>query len=172
MLNSRKTISYCASRFSRTAFKKRPAAGNGMTLVEVMLAVAIIIIASLGTLCYEYLCVHHICFARAQLAATHLGQLLLEDWKSAGGSSDYDPEELGMGFNITSGTMWGDYMTAIDGMTMFVDMSHSNVATDDFAGVTLRRINVSVRWREDLGYGSPENGDPVVNLSTYVRQDQ
>jgi len=145
---------------------------NGMTLVEVMLAVAIIVIASLGTLCYEYLCVHHIYFARAQLAATRTGQLLIEDWKSTGGSSDYNPEDLVMGFGATSGAVWGDYMTVIDGLPLFIGMTYSDVAKDDFAGVTLRRIDVSVRWRKDLSYGSTDNGDPEVNLTTYVRRDQ
>jgi hypothetical protein len=137
-----------------------------------MLAVAIIVIASLGTLCYEYLCVHHIRYARAQLSATRTAQLLLEDWKSTGGSLSYYPEELNMGFNVPPGDMWGDYMTIIDGLRYFISMSRSDVDNDEFAGVTLRRLDVSVRWRSDLGYGSPDNGDPSVNLTTYVRQDQ
>jgi prepilin-type N-terminal cleavage/methylation domain-containing protein len=145
---------------------------RGMTLIEVMLAVAIVIIAALGTLCYEYFCMHHIQFARAQVAATRIGQLLLEDWKSTGGSADYDPEELDMGIGATSGTVWGDYMTVIDDRPLFIAMNHSDIDNDDFAGVTLRRIDVSVRWRKDLGNGSPGAEDPAVNLSTYVRQDQ
>lgn len=145
---------------------------RGMTLIEVMLAVAIVIIAALGTLCYEYFCVHHIQFARSQIAATRIGQLLLEDWKSTGGSADYDPEELDMGISETSDAVWGDYMTVIDDRPLFIAMNHSDIDSDDFAGVTLRRIDVSVRWRKDLGSGSPGAEDPSVNLTTYVRQDQ
>ncbi len=145
---------------------------RGMTLVEVMLAVAIIIVASLGTLCYEYLCVHHIKFARSQLAATRIGQLLLEDWKSTGGLAEYNPEDLDMGFGATSDAVWGDYMIVIDDQPLFIDMSYDDVDSDDFAGVTLRRIDVSVRWRKDLGYGSPDDDDPAINFTTYVRRDQ
>jgi Tfp pilus assembly protein PilV len=65
---------------------------SGLTLVEVMLASAVIIIAALGTLCYEYLCVDHVRYARAQMTATRIGQLLIEDWKSTGGDADYNPE--------------------------------------------------------------------------------
>ncbi len=167
--NTNSTVRRRASCAVRTNHALQP---RGMTLIEVMLAVAIIVIASLGTLCYEYLCVHHIRFARVQLAATRTGQLLLEDWKSTGGSTDYNPEDLDMGFGVTPGDAWGDYMTVIDGLPLFIAMSYSDVARDDFAGVTLRRIDVSVRWRKDLSYGFPDSDDPAVNLTTYVRQDQ
>ena len=173
MLDTLNTITANPSLLaSRSTSNVRRATRKGTTLIEVMLAVAIIVIASLGTLCYEYLCVHHIRFARAQLAATRIGQLLLEDWKSTGGSSDYNPEDLSMGFGASPGDMWGDYITVIDGLPYFIALSQNNVDTDVFAGVTLRRIDVSVRWRRDLSYGSPNNDDPAVNLTTYVRQDQ
>ena len=145
---------------------------RGMTIVEVMLAAAIIIIASLGTLCYEYLCVDHIGYARAQVAATRIGQLVIEDWKSTGGSSDYDPENLAMDFYIPPGAVWGDYMIVIDDVPLYIGMSEDDVAKDDFAGVTLRRIDVSVRWRKDFKYGATDDSDPAVNLTTYVRRDQ
>jgi hypothetical protein len=77
-----------------------------------------------------------------------------------------------MGFNVTGGGMWGDYVAVIDGQPYFIALSQNNIDTDDFAGVTLRRLDVSVRWRQDKGFGSISNGDPAVNLSTYVRQDQ
>jgi hypothetical protein len=141
-----------------------------MTIVEVMVAVAVIVIAALGTLCYEYLCVDHVRIARAQLAATRIGQLLLEDWKSTGGSLEYDAEVLGIGFDPD--TPWGDYKTAVDGLPLFVVLSHDDVDWDPIAGVTLRRIDVSVRWRKDFCYGVPDDDDPAVNLSTYVRLDQ
>jgi Tfp pilus assembly protein PilV len=143
-----------------------------MTLVEVMLAASVIAVAALGTLCYEYLCVDHIRFARAQLAATRVGQLLIEDWKSSGGSADYNPENLHMGFVLPPELPAGNFVTTIDGLTLHITMSHSDVATDPVAGVTLRRINVVVHWRKDFGNGAVDNDDPGVNLTTYVRRDQ
>jgi len=143
-----------------------------MTIVEVMLAAAVIVIAALGTLCYEYLCADHVRYARAQLAATRVGQLILEDWKSTGGSSNYDLEDLAMGFRVPPGAVWGDYMTVIDDVPLYIGMSQSDVAKDDFAGVTLRRIDVSVRWRKNFSYGATDGDDPTVNLATYVRRDQ
>ena len=143
-----------------------------MTLVEVMLAVTIIVIAALGTLCYEYLCADHVRFARAQLAATRIGQLLLEDWKSAGGADNYNPEDLQMGFSLPAELPAGTYMTTVDGLPLYITMNYDDVATDDFAGVTLRKIAVVVRWKNDTGRGVVTEDDPRVVLTTYVRRDQ
>jgi type II secretory pathway pseudopilin PulG len=146
---------------------------KGMTLVEVMLAVAVIIVAALGTLCYEYLCVDHIRFARAQLAATRIAQLLIEDWKSSGGSEDYNPEDLHMGFDLPPEPSAGNYMTVIDDLPLYISMPPPvDVATDPLAGITLRRISVIVQWKKDFGNGAVNNDDPGVNLTTYVRRDQ
>ncbi len=137
-----------------------------------MLAVSVIVIAALGTLGYEYLCVNHVRFARAQLTATRVGQLLIEDWKSAGGSADYNPENLHMGFVLPPELPAGNFVTTIDGLPLHITMSHSDVATDPVAGVTLRRIDVVVQWRRGFGNGAVAADDPGVNLTTYVRQDQ
>ena len=145
---------------------------RAMTLIEVMLAVAIVVIAALGTLCYEYLCVDQVHFARAQLAATRVGQLLIEDWKSSGGSADYNPQDLQMGFTLPDGLPIGTYMTMIDGLPLYISMASETVNTDSFAGVELRKIAVSVRWRNDLSQGALSDDDPGIVLTTYVRRDQ
>ena len=148
------------------------AARSGMTLVEVMLAVAVIVVASLGTLCYEYLCIDHIRLARAELTAARVGQLLIEDWKSQGGSDDYDPQDLKMGFTLPPDVTPGAFLTKIDGLPLRITMSHDDKENDPTAGVTLRQISVLVRWRSDLGSGALSDSDPSVNLITYVRRDQ
>jgi prepilin-type N-terminal cleavage/methylation domain-containing protein len=145
---------------------------RGMTLIEVMLAVAIIIIAALGAMCYEYLSVNHVRFARAQLAATRVGQILIEDWKSTGAIDNYNPEYLQMGFNQTSPLPNATCETTIDGLPLYISFSSDDVGRDDFAGVTLRQINVVVRWNQNFGRGAATNDDPGVSLTTYVRRDQ
>ncbi len=144
----------------------------GMTLVEVMIAVAVIIIAALGTLSFEYLTVTHIRFARAQLTASRLGQLLLEDWKSTGGSDDYNPEDLQMGFSLPPEMPAGNYMTMIDNIPLYFNMSRDDIATDPVAGTMLRKISIAVRWNRDYGVEQVDDDDPGVVLTTYVRRDQ
>jgi prepilin-type N-terminal cleavage/methylation domain-containing protein len=146
-------------------------ARNGFTLAEVSLAVAIIVIAALGALCYEYLSIDHVRIARAELAATRVGQLLIEDWKSTGGNPDYTPEDLNMGFALPPNAEAGQFMTTIDGLHLFITMDSDNKESDDFAGTVLREIDVTVKWRHDFSNGIPTDRDPAVVLSTYVRPD-
>jgi hypothetical protein len=158
----------CISKFSRCVPKRR-----GMTLVEVMVAVAFVIVAALGTMCYEYLCVDHVRIARAELIATRLGQLLIEDWKSTGGASDYNPEDLNMGFDLPDGLMT-NCLTVVDGLPLHISMTHSDVdgGVDTFSGTKLSELNVVVSWKKNFGNGAIEDDDPRVSLATYVRQDQ
>ncbi|MGA2093511.1 MAG: prepilin-type N-terminal cleavage/methylation domain-containing protein [Sedimentisphaerales bacterium] len=146
-------------------------ASNGFTLAEVSLAIAIIVIAALGALCYEYLSIDHVRIARAELAATRVGQLLIEDWKSTGGNPDYTPEDLNMGFALPPNAEAGQFMTTIDGLHLFITMDSDNKESDDFAGTILREIDVTVKWNHDFSNGIPTDRDPAVVLSTYVRPD-
>lgn len=82
---------------AKTIKQLRPAAG--LTLVEVIVAMAILAIVALGALGYEYYAAQQVRLAHVQTIATHTAQLLLEDWKSTGGSDDYDPTILGLGFS-------------------------------------------------------------------------
>ena len=143
---------------------------NGFTITEAAMAVAVIVIAALGTLCYEYLCIDHVRIARAQLAATRVGQLLIEDWKSTGGG-DYSPEDLNMGFVLPPDAEAGEFMTTIDGMRLFITMDSEQRESDDFAGTILRELDVTVQWKHDFSNGTPTDSDPAVVLSTYVRPD-
>ena len=144
---------------------------GGMTLVEVMVAVAVVIIAALGTLCYEYLCIDHVRIARAELTATRIGQLLIEDWKSDGGSLDYNPEDLHMGFSLPD-DLPTNCVTVVDGLPLHISMTHSKVDTDPFTGTELSEISVVVSWKRGFGNGAPADDDPRVALTTYVRRDQ
>ena len=139
---------------------------SGLTLVEVMLAAAVIIVAALGTLCYEYLCVDHVRYARAQMTATRIGQLLIEDWKSTGGDVDYNPEDLNMGFTLLS---QDNFRTTIDGLPLYISKSQSEVTPGD---VNLIHLNVEVQWRHDFSADAVTDDDPKVSLDTYVRKDQ
>lgn len=142
----------------------------GFSLVEVMVAMTIMVIAALGALGYQYYAVQHSKIAEAQIAATRTAQLLLEDWKSTGGSTDYDPTTLGLGFSSADEDDF-DYTVIIDELPMYIALSHNDVAHDSAAGITLRKIVVKVRWRKDFGEGQVEDDDPLLVMTTYVRLD-
>jgi hypothetical protein len=136
-----------------------------------MVSVAIIVIVALGTLCYQYLSVKHSRISLAQNTATHLGQLLLEDWKSTGGDPTYDPTSLDLGFLKPLASEFGGYFITLDNQTFFIQLAQSQIDQDTVANVRLLRINVLVTWRKDYARGAISADDPEVSLTTYVRRD-
>jgi prepilin-type N-terminal cleavage/methylation domain-containing protein len=146
---------------------------RAMTLIEVMIAAALIVVAALGSMCYEYLCIDHVRYARAELTATRVGQLLIEDWKGEGGSDDYNPEDLQMGFELPDHVLT-NCVTVVDGLPLHISMTESPVpgGSDSVAGIKLSELSVVVGWRKDFGSGGLKDDDPRVALVTYVRQDQ
>jgi len=67
----------------------------GITLAEAMVTMVSLAVAAMGGLSYEYLAARHSRIAGAQTTATRTVQLLLEDWKSTGASTEYDPPTSG-----------------------------------------------------------------------------
>jgi len=163
------------------------------TLAEVMVAMAILVIASLGALSYQYLAAKHARIARAQIAGTRTAQLLLEDWKSTGGSEEYDPAALGLGFSdrlqipgyFSQGEGGGlgsplhdrVYEVTVENFPMVVMLKWKDVNYDIVAQTTLRQLAVMVEFGEVTGTGNLKHtsgwseGIPRVVLTTYVRRD-
>jgi len=150
---------------------------SGLTLVEVMLSVAILAVAALGTLGYQYHAARHSHIAKVQITGARISQLLIEDWKSTGGSETYDPTFSGMGFIELSipgsfiegqdaGTPVGNsvYNITVDDVPMQTMLSWMDIEVDASTGVTLRQLTVILKFRDD-----PEI-DPII-VSSYIRVD-
>jgi len=160
-----------------------------ITLIEVMVAMAILVISSVGALSYQYHSTVDAQKARAQMIATRIAQMLLEDWKSTGGSSNYDPQTLGLGFSaplqipshFSEGVGGGlgsplrdsIHEITVDGVTMMVLLTWADVAQDAVSGVKLRQLDITVKfgstWQEKTKK-TLEKLRPVI-LTTYVRID-
>ena len=163
---------------------------RGFTLVEQMVAGAILAIAALGALQYEYFAAGHARIAQVQTAAARVAQLLMEDWKSTGGSTEYDPSSLGLGFSsagaapagfTSAGGLGGTlnnsvYSITLCNMPLLVALMYVDVDEDTVADLTLRQLAVVVR------YGQTDSGGITVSDSrfaemppmifvTYVRLD-
>lgn len=142
---------------------------TAMTLVEVMLAMVILIIAATGALSFEYHTARHAKIARAQICATRTARLLLEDWMSTGGSIEYDPTALELGFSAD-----GDvYAITVDRVPMLVTLAWKDVDYDATTGVTLRRLDVTVRFGTASQAADADRLEKIrhVILTTYVRTD-
>jgi prepilin-type N-terminal cleavage/methylation domain-containing protein len=145
---------------------------GGFNLIEVMLAVSLTCVIALGALNYQYLSIKHCRATDAQLMAYRVAQLLIEDWKSNGGTADYNPESLQLGFEAPSGTDDGNYVISLGNVSYFITIRQNDVDTDAAAGVTLRQIAVTVKWRHDYTRRSVTNSDPALTFTTYVRRDE
>lgn len=135
---------------------KRFKSASAFTLIEVMVAMVVLTIAALGALGYQYHAGKHTRIAEAQTTATRTARLLLEDWKSTGGSAGYDPSTLGLGFSSTLvipdefghgykvGVPLDDrrYAVKVNDMPMLVLLASRDVAYDSAAEVTLRELSV------------------------------
>lgn len=159
---------------------------SGLTLIEVMVAAVVLVVAALGALRCQYYAAGHGRIARAQIAAARTAQLLIEDWKSTGGSLDYDPSILGLGFSepltipegFTTpsglGTALHDAVHAItlDGTSMLVMLKYLDVTENDQAAA-LRQLGVVVRFADGGEEGPDERllDMSPVTLVTYVRLD-
>jgi type II secretory pathway pseudopilin PulG len=152
---------------------------RGLTLIEAVLAIAMIAIVALGTLTYQYYGARHIRISQVDLIATRIGQLLLEDWKSVGGISagsgigNYNPTSLGLDFTPEG----SGYLLNIDDVTLHITLASDQIYGDgDFAGKNyagiLRKISTTIRWRNDFGSGAISADSPSLVLTTYVRPGQ
>ncbi len=159
----------------------------GMTLLEVMIGASILVVACLGALHCQYYVAGHGHVAKAIITATNTAQLLLEDWKSTGGSMEYDPSELSLdfsdalaiptGFGVPEGlgAVLNDavYSINLNDVPMLVMLKYLNVIGDNQAETTLRQLAVVVRFKargnEDEDARLEEM--PPVTLVTYVRRD-
>jgi Tfp pilus assembly protein PilE len=152
--------------------------GRGFTLVEAMLAAFVATVIAIGSLSYQYFSIKHSRVSQAQVMATHLAQVLLEDWKSTNAESTYDPTTLGLGFLTTPLGENSQYYITVDGQAFYLKLTNSVAPVaaplnnpDSVANVTLRRINVTIQWRPDFTRGAISIDDPTISLTTYVRCD-
>lgn len=143
--------------------KSKTKVRRGVTLVEVMTATAVMAAGTIGALSFQYHASGHSKIARSQICGTRTAQLLLEDWMSTGGSEEYDPTELGLGFS--SGN--GQYSITVDEVPMIVRLAWKDIDHDSEAEVTLRELSVEVEFGDE---DNLEKIKPVI-LTTYVRTD-
>ena len=163
---------------------------SAFTLVEVMTAVTVLSIIAIGSLNFQYYAARDSKISRTQITATRTAQLLLEDWMSTGGSEDYDPSQLGLGFTAINDTpsdlnKYSDlgnrlhedlYVIEVDDIKMLVMLMSKEIAYDEAAKVKLRQLCVYVSIgvvfdkNNTVEKAESDNVKPII-LTTYVRVD-
>ena len=139
---------------------KRPKFASAFTLIEVMVAMVVLVIAALGTSGYQYYATRQARIAEAQITATRTAQLLLEDWKSTGGSEDYDPTTLELGFSSALSLPEGSpvgvalgnaaYTITVNDVPMVIVMTWDDIAGAAFRQLTVMVIGSPVKKEEEI----------------------
>lgn len=158
----------------------------GLSLVEVMVASAILVVAALGALRCQYYAAGHGDVARAEMAAARLAQVFLVDWKSTGGSTDYNPMDLNLGLSgpiavpqdFASPSGLGValnnavYAITLNDTPLQMMLKYADVDQDGQVATTLRQLAVVVRFTGSSGDTNARLvGMPSITLVTYVRVD-
>jgi len=155
-----------------------------VTLIEVMMATAVLVIAATGALSYQYYAARDAKIAHAQITGTRTAKLLLEDWMSTGGSEEYNPATLGLGFSPVStipsklvgfGSPLNDvvYSITVNELPMLVMLTRSDVAYDTTLDVKLLQLTAIVIFGSVSGDKTAQQLElikPII-LTTYVRVD-
>ena len=151
---------------------------SGSTLISSLVAVAILLIAFIGTSSLRYHASLDGRKAAAQTNATRIAQMIGESWRGWQGDLTYDPlTHLGTILTVTASqgpdkphgfTLLGSYKIILDqkevdtnGADYFVTLSWMDIQPG------LRALNVTVAW-DQRGKKGSENTDKTFTLTTYA----
>ena len=148
----------------------KPKAGkmrSGLTLIEVMVAMVVIVVGVLGAMMYRYHTAFDARKADLHMGATRIGLLLLEEWKGMSGAT-YDPTKTETDL-IIGGTS-PDYTASISGGTgagYHVVMPQPPV-TVNLNGIDMNELKVTVYWSAH-GEASADNYTGKVTLKDWAQ---
>ena len=143
---------------------------SGLTLLELIIASAILGFVSVGALGYQYHATRMAMRARAEITAARTARLVLDNWKRTGGDALFNPADLQMGFVRNPNT--NTYTITVDNLPMTLSLNWQDIEQDLLAMVTLRQIEVIIQWRSNYQTGNIQDDDPIHVVSTYVRKEE
>jgi len=156
---------------------------SGLTLIEVMISMLVIMIIVIGAISYMYSCMWNAKRADVRITATRVGQLLLETWKITGSIdvegnwswnvNDFDPTDPD--FNITLpdsfesitadlggvGTPLGDYGIQLDGVGYFVTLLFDDNNLPPM-------LSARIAWNKNYSSTTLESDYMYVDVTSYA----
>ncbi len=81
--------------------KRKVSNRAGLTLIEIMVTISVIVIVVMGVAAYRYHSALNVRRADIQITAARLALFLLDNWKGQGGNSNYDPYQATLGPGLT-----------------------------------------------------------------------
>jgi hypothetical protein len=146
---------------------------TGMSLVEIMVSIVILLAALIGTSNLRYYAALDAQKAAARIKAARIALVLCESWRGVGGDEAYDPAaHLGSNMAVTDSdgpdkpgdfTLLGSYKVVLDGVNYYATLSWKDVSSG------LRALNIVVSWAQrDQGESSIDDTDVSFRLTTYT----
>ena len=158
---------------------------SGVTLIELMVAMVVIIIAVLGATMYRYGSVTDARRADIQMCAGRVALLVVEEWKAAAGSYTFDPaDDIALNSALAGGSdditisekvdddYWPVSLTGGKDSYYYVKINwEDDIDGDGNDDDGIRRLDVQVAWKLADVSGVPDTDDwaRAVKLSSYVR---
>ncbi|MHC4645457.1 MAG: type IV pilus modification PilV family protein [Planctomycetota bacterium] len=155
---------------------RRTKSRSGVTLIEIIVATVVILVAIIGAMSYRYYSILDARNAKVYATAGRVGSLLLENWRGTGGRStpgeQFDPQDLRFGSGLIRSAIsaagpavpvdlqaFGTYAFIVDGATYYATLSYRDDAAED-----LRVLNVCVGWPDKYPSGAYTNADQAAAL--------
>lgn len=146
---------------------------RGFSLVGIMIAIAILLVALIGTSNFRYYSTLDAQKAAAKITAARIGLMLCENWRGIGGTETYDPAAyFGTALTITPSigpakpgdfTLLGSYTITLNGANYYITLSWKDVSTG------LRALNIIVAWAQrEQGTSGLNDADKSFKLTTYA----
>ena len=157
---------------------------SGVTLIELIVAMVVLIIAILGAMMYRYGSATDARKADIHMCAGRVALLVMEEWKGAVGDVNFDPSNdialnsalAGGSDDITISAKNGDYWpVSLTGGTdshYYVKIGYNDdIDGDGNNDDGIRKLDVQVAWKLTAVSGVPDGTDwaRAVKLSSYIR---
>jgi len=148
---------------------------KGLTLVEIMISIVIILVAIVGAMSFRYYTAMDAREADVKVTAARIGGMLLDGWKAKGGDTTYDPDaEFSSNLDISTcvtGPAVPTGYTELD--TYLIVSNRANLyATLSYEGSTTTApgiLNVKIAWLHNYTTGTVGVTDKSVQLTAFVR---
>ncbi len=147
---------------------------SGLTILEVMISAAIVLLVVLGTASVRYHTVINARKAEMQLRAARLGSTLCESWRGVDGSKGFDPVAATAPVtkltSVSQGpaadaayTVLGHYYHKGEDVNYYLTLAWQDVSSG------LRLLNVQIAWdQRDEGKATFADVNKTLSLTTYA----
>lgn len=147
---------------------------RGVTIVEIMVAIVVILVAIIGAMGFRYYSALDARKADVKITAGRIGSLLLEGWVGTGGQLTYDPvAEYGTDMNISvsaTGPAVPTGFTKLDSFQIVADRAnyYATLSYRDSTPTQAGELNIFVAWLHWYQAGTVSSSDQSVKFTGYV----